>query len=229
MKRKILFIVSLVMIFIVGFSSFSQEKPNLENILKNFDAAQSRINTMTADFVQHKTLLLLAEPTESKGYFYFKKPDKFLWKYTDPTESYLAINGDSLTTYYPEFKSADKVNIKRYRKRIMKYLGIGQSVEVLNDIFDIELVSNNKLKNTYLLSFDPTKKRVEKRLKLIRMWIDIKSFLPIQAEYTEGNGDITVFTFSNLKLDEELEDNIFNIDIPDDVKINHSSDNLFPR
>ncbi len=227
MRKSVLLIIATT-IMLVSSSVFSVDNDELNEILKGFDSAQKDANSIAADFVQVKTLSLLEEPTESKGKFYYSKPDKFLWEYTVPSEAYLLMNGDSLTSYYPEFKTADVINIKRYRKRIMKYLGIGQSVEVLNDVFDIELVTENRMKGTYLLKLDPTKKRVEKKLKLIRMWIDMKSYLPVQLEYIEGDGDITVFRFSSIEINSELRDGIFKLVIPGDVKINHSTDNLFP-
>lgn len=49
------------------------------------DAA--RISTISADFVQKKSMKILSKPMVSEGKFYFAKPDSIRWEYSKPVKS----------------------------------------------------------------------------------------------------------------------------------------------
>jgi outer membrane lipoprotein-sorting protein len=52
--------------------------------LREVEAAQRRLRSISARFVQTKHLALLEEPIESSGTFAFLPPDRALWRVDDP-------------------------------------------------------------------------------------------------------------------------------------------------
>ncbi len=54
----------------------------------------ARIKTITADFVQKKSMKILSKPLVSEGTFFYAAPDSIRWEYTKPIRSIvLAQNG----------------------------------------------------------------------------------------------------------------------------------------
>lgn len=47
----------------------------------------ARISTMSADFVQKKTMKILSKPLVSEGKFYYAAPDSIRWEYFKPLKS----------------------------------------------------------------------------------------------------------------------------------------------
>ena len=54
--------------------------------------ASAQVRTIQADFVQKKSLKILAHPLISKGRFFYSAPDSLRWEYLSPVESVLIVD-----------------------------------------------------------------------------------------------------------------------------------------
>lgn len=59
----------------------------------------ARISTITADFVQKKSMKILSKPLVSEGKFYYAAPDSIRWEYSKPLKS-VVISGKGSTKRY---------------------------------------------------------------------------------------------------------------------------------
>ena len=59
----------------------------------------ARISTMTADFVQKKSMKILSKPLISNGKFYYAAPDSIRWEYSKPLKS-VVLSGKGQTKRY---------------------------------------------------------------------------------------------------------------------------------
>ncbi|MEE9913385.1 MAG: outer membrane lipoprotein carrier protein LolA [Deltaproteobacteria bacterium] len=59
----------------------------------------ARITTISADFVQKKSMKILSKPLVSEGSFYFAAPDSIRWEYRKPIKS-VVISGKGTTRRY---------------------------------------------------------------------------------------------------------------------------------
>jgi len=53
-------------------------------VIKKIELKYSNINSITADFIQKEILRGYSQSIDSKGMFFYKKPDKLAWIYTSP-------------------------------------------------------------------------------------------------------------------------------------------------
>ena len=65
----------------------------------------------------------------------------------------------------------------------------------------------------------PRRRRVEKRLARVLLWVGDQDFLPRAIQYEETDGDITYLEFTHVTINGTLADGTFHIDVPDDVEI----------
>lgn len=195
-----------------------QLSPEAQDVLNKLDESQSNLKTLRARFFQEKKSSLLKDVTRSYGMFYFENPDNVLWNYEKPEPSYLLITQNRLLNYHPELKSAQEINITKYRKRLGKYLGIGQSFEQLKKYFYVEYIGKDPKTGRHHIECRPRKKRIEKHIALISLWIDPVLNLPVRVEYTESDGDYMMLSFSEMEVDTDLSGS-FVIDIPDSVTV----------
>jgi outer membrane lipoprotein carrier protein len=196
----------------------SPEDPRLQAVIERFDAAQARIQRISANFSEVKTIALLREPVIQSGQFFHTKPDKFLWEYTHPERKLLMLNGKNIIGYYPAQKRAEEIRT-RFSKRIVKYLGLGSVLQDLADECQMSLSGENDLEGTDLLILTPKKRRIKKRLAEIRIWMDREISLPRQMEYLEADGDKTLFTFSRIEVNPEISLSKYEITYPEDVEV----------
>ena len=65
----------------------------------------------------------------------------------------------------------------------------------------------------------PKTKAVSKRVKRIKLWIDKNTYLTSKIEYVEGDGDITRYEFTNVRINEPVPASRFAISLPSNVKV----------
>ena len=191
-------------------------------LLERFDEVQLNTQTMIAHFVEKKKLQLLADDQVQTGTFYYSKPSSFMWEYSKPDDKVILISAEQLLIYYPQLKKAEEIDITRYSKRILRFFGLGQPTAELRKYYDLTLAEDPAMPDTYLLLLDPRKRRVQKRLDSILIWIDREMLVPRQVEYVEVDGDSTRFTFRNLEINSAISPAKYVINIPPDVEVSNS-------
>jgi outer membrane lipoprotein-sorting protein len=191
---------------------------SLDEVILRVQAAQSNTNTLEADFRQEKTLALLASPEVSTGRFVYSKPNNVLWTYDAPKRVTMLIADGMLTTYYPDLNKAERIEVKRYQDRIFKYMGASGAIDEMGAWFNFTF-TNTSDKPYYTLDLAPKNKAVAKRVRHIRIFIDKKTYLTTEFEYTEGDGDKTRYQFLNIKINAPVSQSRFSLTLPANVHV----------
>lgn len=194
--------------------------PDLATVLQRMSESQKALKTLTAGFVQEKSLELLAEPAVSRGTLSYEAPSRILWEYQAPDRTILLIDEKTLLAYYPDLKKADRLDISEKRARYDRYFGVAFGAQgPLQEYFEAELARESELPGTYLVVLTPKSKRVEKYLVEIRLWVDSATYLPRRFEYREENGDTTSYTLEGTVANAALPANRFVVELPADVEV----------
>lgn len=203
----------------VPLSAARNADPNsLDEVVRRVQDQQKNTNTLEADFRQEKTLALLAKPEVSTGHFTYSKPNNVLWRYAAPRRVEMLIANGVLTTYYPDLNKAEQIEVKRYQDRIFKYMGASGALDELAAYFDFTFI--NKADDPYFeLDLTPKTKGIARRVRHITIWIDKKSYLTTKFEYTEGDGDVTRYEFTNVRINRPIEQGRFTLVLPPSVKL----------
>ena len=216
-KRKLLMAALCVSVAAATVPA-SAANVTLETVIKKIQEQQKKTSTLQADFRQEKELALLAKPEVSTGTFLYSRPSNVLWTYDAPRRVQMVIADGFLTTYYPDLRKAEKVDVKRFEDRIFKYMGATGAIDELARYFDFTF-SDSKSKPVYVLDLTPKNRAVSKRVQRIKLWIDKKTFLTSKIEYVEGDGDITRYEFSNVRINEPVSHSRFALTLPSNVKV----------
>ena len=190
----------------------------LEQVIKKVQETQKKTMTLQASFRQEKELALLSKPEVSTGTFTYSRPSNVLWTYDAPKRVQMVIAGGVLTTYYPELLKAERIDVKRFEDRIFRYMGASGAIDELGRYFDFTF-TDQKAKSLYVLDLTPKTKAVSKRVKRIKLWIDKSTYLTSKIEYVEGDGDITRYEFTNVRINEPVPASRFALSLPSNVKV----------
>lgn len=191
---------------------------SLQAVMKKVQEQQRRTNTLQAEFRQEKLLALLAAPEISTGTFVFSKPNNVRWSYTSPKRVEMVIAAGTLTTWYPDLKKAERLDVKRFEDSIFKYMGATGAIDELSKYFTFTF-TDSPSSPQYALDLEPRTRSIEKRVKRIRLWIDKQSFMTSKIEYVEGDGDVTRYEFKNLKINQPLDAGRFTLNLPTGTKL----------
>lgn len=191
---------------------------SLEDVIRKVQEQQKKTQTLQANFKQEKELALLSKPEVSAGTFTYSRPNNVLWTYESPKKVQMVISGGTLTTYYADLRKAERVDVKRFEDRIFKYMGASGAIDELARYFDFTF-TDSKSKPEWMLDLTPKNKAVAKRVRRIKIWIDKKSYLTNKVEYVEGDGDITRYEFTNIRVNDPVPASRFALTLPSDVKV----------
>jgi hypothetical protein len=178
----------------INVPSLTSEE-RLTTILSGFDEAQESTHTLVAAFQERKNLQMLRDPVESSGQFFYSKPHRV---------------------------KSEKVNVQRYSDKLFRAFGIGQTTSELKKYYDIELADDSGVDGAYLMVLLPKKRRIQKRIETLKIWVSDDSFLPVQMEYLEPDGDSTILSFEKILINQEIMASRFQINLPSDVIVTDS-------
>jgi len=176
-------------------------------------------HSMEADFTQLKTSALLQEPLESVGVFSFQAPDRARWEYVSPDPITLVIRGEEMLTWYRDLQRAERIGVGRVSQRVLEYLSASSSIGTLLEYFTVYMYTPKDASELYRLELKPRYKRIEKRLKLLELWIEPQRYLPVRMRYVEADGDVTEYRFENFRINEEIPLERFEITLPENVEV----------
>ncbi|MDP9361081.1 MAG: outer membrane lipoprotein carrier protein LolA [Acidobacteriota bacterium] len=217
--RKFLALALCTLALAIPASAARSADPNsLDEVIRKVQVAQKNTNTLEADFLQEKTLALLARPEVSTGRFVYSKPNNVLWTYDAPKRVTMLIANGMLTTFYPDLNKAERIEVKRYQDRIFKYMGASGAIDEMGAWFNFTF-TNTSAKPYYVLDLDPKSKTIAKRVRHIKIFIDKKTYLTTQFEYTEGDGDKTRYEFLNIKINAPVAQSRFSLTLPSSVRV----------
>ncbi len=178
--------------------------PEVADALQKLSAAQKSTKGMSANFRQTKEDALFAQPSIQSGKFSFENPDKFRWDYEKPEHVVVVATAESFQRYLPDQKLLRKLDLSKNRRRVFNYFGIGSDVEVLERHFDMTRVNDLQHPGTAKLELRGKRRRVQKRLNLLEMWLDEKTWLPSIIKITMANGGTTLWEFTDVKVNPQL-------------------------
>jgi outer membrane lipoprotein-sorting protein len=190
----------------------------LDTVIRKVQEQQKKTSTLQADFRQEKELALLSKPEVSTGTFVYSRPNNVLWQYAAPKKVQMVIAGGVLTTYYADLGKAERVDVKRFEDRIFKYMGASGAIDELARYFDFTF-TDSKAKPVYVLDLTPKNRAVSRRVRSIKLWIDKTTYLTTKIEYVEGDGDITRYEFSNIRINEPVPQSKFALQLPSNVRV----------
>ena len=218
MSKRILMAAGLLLAAALPLSSAPKPTTSLDTVVKKIQEQQKKTQTLQATFRQEKELALLAAPEVSSGTFVFSKPNNVLWSYDTPKRVQMVIAGGTLTTYFPDLNKAERIDVKRFEDRIFKYMGATGAIDELAKYFDFTFTDSAKT-GTFVLDLTPKNKAVTKRVRRIKIWIDKQTYVTSKIEYVEGDGDVTRYEFTNIRLNEPVPQSRFALTLPPSVKV----------
>ena len=193
----------------------------LDALVELVRTEQQSVTTLEAEFVQVRESAMLVEPVESRGVFSYAAPDRVRWEYQSPDPISMLITGDEMTTWYKDIEQAERVQVGRHSQRVLKYLGAGSTMEDLLEYFKVSLTLPKDLSKPYKLELAPKFDKVAKRIQGMSVWIDPELYLPLRLRYVEADGDVTDMRFEDLRVNNHLPSERFELNIPNSVQVRH--------
>ena len=210
-KFKILIAISCVFSTIIFAQNYRPATPEQQrDLIRNITAASEKMNTLRCDFVQRKTISILADELISEGRLSFKQADKLNWEYTRPYQYRFTMNGDKIMIDSGTNQNIINVSGNRMFSEISRIIisGINGSGIFDGDRFTAEF---NIGANDYQVVLMPRQRDLRQMFNSITLTFDKNDYSVNTAEIREANGDATFITMKNKQININLDDEIFAI------------------
>jgi outer membrane lipoprotein-sorting protein len=173
---------------------------------ENIRAAASRVDSISADFVQEKHLPILARPLISEGRLFYRRPDALRWEYTSPVKSVLLMHdGDARRFVQSDGGLVEDASVRLQAMQfvmpeISGWLG-GRFQD--NPLFHASLNGTNKI---LLAPKDPSMARFIQRIELL---MSERPGVIDEVLIFESDDAFTRMIFSRTQVNPSLEDRLF--------------------
>lgn len=191
----------------------------IEVLQERIRQEQSQLITLTARFTQRKESKLLLEPEISTGRFWYQAPDSVRWEFETPVSTLIVLRGETMLTWYRDLGRAEIVHAGKQAEKMLQFLGASPSLESLKKYFDLRIGFPDDPTAPFSIRLDPRFARVEKRIAEMALRLDRELYVPVFVHYVEGGGDETEITFEELRVNEEISTDLFELTLPEEVEV----------
>lgn len=174
---------------------------------------QRAVESLSARFVQERESSLLLEPETSRGRFWYRAPDLVRWEYERPRRMVVLFDGRTLSTYLPGDHTLERVRVPSRQRKYLEFLVGTRPLDELMGQFRIA-VRDPGGSDPFELRLEPVSRMVARHVGEIALTVDRKLLLSVKVEYREADGDVTRYRFSDIRIDPELEDGLFELRVP---------------
>ncbi|HYR42460.1 MAG TPA: outer-membrane lipoprotein carrier protein LolA [Terriglobia bacterium] len=203
--------------------SQAEGKYTLDQVFSKMDEMQKDFRSTTADIERTHLTVLVNDKDVSSGKFYYTrrgKEPRVKLELSKPMSQYLLIDRGKLQLYTPNLKQVQEASISGHQDKVEMFmaLGFGQSSQDLKKNFDVSLAGEEAVdgKKTSILELIPKNRAM---FKSVRMWMDQEKWVAVQLRTTENTGDYMIFKYSNVKINTNIPDSVFDLKMPKDVHV----------
>jgi outer membrane lipoprotein-sorting protein len=184
----------------------------LSDMLDRWCAAQTNIQTWSADLIQTRSLKVLTQPLVSPGKVWVATPNRFRWELGTPPQTIALRQPDQLLLIYPRLKRAEKYPLGDAQSGPWK-----DALALLDASFPrnraelesrFRVMSVTQTNTLVQLALQPKSASARKFMAEIQVSFYTNDFTPVatQLKFSDGSSMRSDFTHSllNVPLNEEL-------------------------
>ena len=190
----------------------------LEELVAKTQARYEKTEDLKARFIQEVTIKSMNKKDREEGVLYVKNPRRMLWVYSKPKTKKLIINPKKAWLYMPNDRVVyiqDAENVYKSKLAVKFLSGIGK----LGEDFRIGYSQPDAVdgKGNYLLTLVP--KVADTGISNLYLTIDKENFQVIQCRFSDFYGNMTSIRLTDIKINNNLSDKLFNFKPPSGVEI----------
>jgi outer membrane lipoprotein carrier protein len=190
----------------------------LHELIAKAQERYEETHDLKAQFIQEVTIKAMNKTEREEGVVYVKNPRRMLWVYAKPKAKKLIINPQKAWLYIPEDRAAYVQDTEKiYRSKLaVKFLsGIGK----LSEDFHVGFSKPDTVdrKGDYLLTLIP--KVSDTGVDKLYITVDKENFQIIQCSFTDLYGNITRIRLADIRINNNLDDKLFNFKPPSGVEV----------
>lgn len=186
------------------------QRVNEAAVIRQINAAASKLRTMQCDFVQTKYMRMLNDKMVSRGRMYYAQPNRLRWEYTSPYTYVFVLNNSQVLMSKGRKSQVVDVNQSKVFKEITRIMMNSVVGKCLSDGKDFK-TSIAATQSEWIATLVPLKKNMRQMFKTIKIHFNKQRSMVSVVELYENNGDRTVIELKNVRANQNINANLFSI------------------
>ena len=186
-------------------------------------AAQTNIQTWSAEVIQIRPLKTLTQPLTNSGHIWFAAPRRFRWEIGSPAQTIAVRQTDQMLVIYPRLKRAERYpldgELKSQWKEMLDLLEAGfprSQAEMERRFKILSLSASNQVHTVALQPKSPAARRMMPRIQIT---FSTNDFLLRATELQFADGSTLRNEFRNATLNPKLDEGTFEAKLGSDFKV----------
>jgi outer membrane lipoprotein-sorting protein len=206
------------------FSALQNIRADETNSVMNaWFAAQKKLHTWSADFIQTRALKTLTQPLIARGHIAFAMPDDFCWELGHPTQTIALRHGDEMFVIYPRLKRAERYPLGAAAptewRDTMSLLQAGFPRDRKEFDTQFQILSLTETNGAWQISLEPKSAFTRRMMPELRIGLATNDFSLASTELVFVDGSRMRNDFTNAFLNPPLDENLFKWTPPSDFKV----------
>jgi outer membrane lipoprotein-sorting protein len=203
---------------------YSETTPEIKKVFERIDNAGRSIVDLTAEITQNKVTLVVNDTSTDTGKLFLKRTksgNRTRLDYQAPEVKTLLIDKAKIWIYEPNLKRLQEIELGKHRDQAeFMLVGLGQSSSDLLRAYDVKYIREESVSGSKasLIELRPKSDKTSALFTKIWLWIDYNFGIPIQTQLTESSGDYMTLRLRNIKINPNLTDKEFKLNIPPGVE-----------
>jgi outer membrane lipoprotein-sorting protein len=213
----------LLLAFVMVNVSEGAHVPKHSELLTAWLAAQTNIQTWSADLVQTRTLKALQKPLTAEGRVWFAAPNRFRWEIGTPPQTVAVRNTNVMLVIYPKLKRAERYQLGgsatgQWRDALeLLEAGFPRSAAELDARFNV--VSETRANDLVELELQPRSVSARRMIPRIRIGFSAIDFSLRFTELRFSDGSTMRNDFHKAQLNPVIDEGLFSPKPGEDYKI----------
>ncbi|UBZ06518.1 outer membrane lipoprotein carrier protein LolA [Salegentibacter mishustinae] len=202
-------ILSLLLFFFSLNLAAQQElsKEEVAQFQEKMMAKANELETLQANFIQTKSMEMIADETVSRGKIYYQNPGKLKWKYTEPQDYIILFIEGKLHINDAGDKSVRNTASSKLFGKIANLIIGSVNGKLLqdNENFDISYFKEN---DNIIAVIIPKDEHLSQMFSEIQMQFNAEKVVE-KVSLMEESGDATVIEFSEIQWNKDIPSSVF--------------------
>lgn len=209
MKKLKRFILLGTLIFLMSAATSFANSAKQDNFLKKLESNSGKTQSISSNFTQESYISLFQDTMESKGKFTFSKPDNLRWEYSSPFVSGFLLKGstglkwDEAANTPSAFSTGTSPEMEIISEQILAWTTM--NITWLSSMYTIKIIQYNPV----IMELTPKSLAAKDFLSLIKIFFSADSTHLKSIELHEPGDDYTKINFSDVRINEQLAEGIF--------------------
>ena len=207
--KKIIVLLLGMMTSLTAIAQTKMTVAEVSQFKQLVEAEAKKMTSLASDFEEVKHIKVLKNSTKSTGIFRYKN-DKLLWQYNAPKKSALLFFGDKMTMKNDKGRTStiDLNRNKRFRQLQQLMMAGYNGIVFDENNFTINYFKDSKQKWAVLT---PKSKEMARHIKEVTFWFKNGEHSVSEIKIVENNDDYSVIKLMNRKVNESINDNVFQL------------------